>query len=95
MVKIATESESLLSENKYNPIHFYGLLICYLNYYDYTDYEKCVDKLNRKEPETLYEIFLTYCSQFFKPAKKDESDKEFFIKFFNYIIEKKNFHISR
>ena len=71
MVKIATESESLLSENKYNPIHFYGLLICYLNFYDYTDYEKCVDKLNRKEPETLYEIFLTYCSQFFKPAKKD------------------------
>jgi hypothetical protein len=91
MVKIATESESLISSNGYNPIHFYGLLLCYLNFYDYTTFEKCVDKLNSKEPETLYEIFLTYFSQFFKPAKKDESDKEFFIKFFKYIIEKKEF----
>ena len=74
MVKIATESESLISSNGYNPIHFYGLLLCYLNFYDYTTFEKCVDKLNSKEPETLYEIFLTYFSQFFKPAKKDESD---------------------
>jgi len=91
MVKIATESESLIKENWYNPIHFYGLLFCYLNYYDYITLENCVNKFNRENPVLLYEIFLTYFSQFFKPVKIDEIDNKFFIKFFDYIFENKEF----
>ena len=91
MVKIATESESLINANGYNPIQFYGLLLCYLNFYDYTTFEKCVDKCKCQNPETLYEIFLVYFSQLYKPIKRDESDIEFFIKFFNYNIRNKDF----
>ena len=39
MVKIEKEAETLIKANGYAPIHFYGLLICYLNFYDYQTYE--------------------------------------------------------
>ena len=91
MVKIANESESLITTNEYNRTQFYGLLLCYLNFYDYTTFENCVNKLNSERHKILYDIFLVYFSQFFKPAKSDESDKEFYIKFFEYIIEEKEF----
>ena len=39
----------------------------------------------------MFEIILVYFSQFLNPVKKDENDKEFFIKFFEYIISKKEF----
>lgn len=39
MVKIKEETENLIKANGYGPIHFYGLLIYYLNFYDYQTYE--------------------------------------------------------
>lgn len=39
----------------------------------------------------MFEILLIYFSQLLNPVKKDENDKEFFIKFFEYIISKKEF----
>ena len=91
MVKIESQSESLINSNEYNPIHFYGILICYLNFYDYNTFEKCINKLYKEKPETLYEILLVYYSHFFNPIKKDENDKDFFINFFEYIISEKEF----
>ena len=91
MVKIATNSESLMYANGYNPIHFYGLLFCYLNCYDYETFENCVNELNCKQPSILYEILLIYYLQFFKPVKKEQSGTEFFFKFFSYIMERKEF----
>ena len=91
MVKIASESETLISNNNYDPIQFYGIIICYFNFYDYTSFEKYINTLYKEKREILFEILLVYFSHFLKPVKKDENDKEFFIKFFEYIISKKGF----
>ena len=93
MVKIASEAEDLIKANRYDPIQFYAIIICYLNYYDYNTFENCINKLyeDEKEREILFELLLVYFSQFLNPVKKDENDKEFFIKFFEYIISKKEF----
>ena len=91
MAKIESESESLIASNGYKNIHFYGIIISYFNFYDYSIFINCFNKLYKKEKgNILYEILLVYYSQFFKPPKKDESDKEFFINFFKYIILEKD-----
>jgi len=42
MAKISSESEALITANDYNKIQFYGVIICYFNYYDYP-----TDTINR------------------------------------------------
>ena len=91
MVKIESESESIIKENAYNSIHFYGILICYLNYYDYNTFENCINKLYNQKREVLYEILLVYNLHFFNPVKKEENDKDFFVNFFEFIISEKDF----
>ena len=91
MTKIESESEQIIENNRYNPIHFYGVILSYFNYYDYNIFKNCFNKLYKDNPIYLYEILLIYYSQFFKPIKMDQSDKEFFNNFFDYIIYKKNF----
>ena len=91
MARIESESDSLIKSNDYNPIHFYGVILSYFNYYDYNTFVNCFNKLYKENPKNLYEILLVYYSQFFKPIKKDESNKEFFINFFEYIISEKDF----
>ena len=88
MSKIETEAESLIKNNDYNPIYFYGIIITYFNFYDYNTFVNCFNKLNSKKEaqKNLYEILLVYYSQFFNPIIKDENNKEFFINFFQYII---------
>lgn len=93
MSKIETEAESLIKNNDYNPIYFYGIIITYFNFYDYNTFVNCFNKLNSKKEaqKNLYEILLVYYSQFFNPIIKDENNKEFFINFFQYIISEKDF----
>ena len=91
MLKISSESETLIKNNDYNPIHFYGVIFCYLNNYDYSSFEKYINVLSIDKSEILYEILLTYFNFLLKPIIKDENDKEFFFKFFEYIISKKDF----
>ena len=87
MVKVAENSENYVKSNSYNPIHFYGILVCYLNNNDYNAFEKCINKLYVEKAEILFEILLVYW-HFINPLKKDEN---FFINFFEYIISKKDF----
>ena len=91
MAKISSESDSLIKKNDYDPIQFYGIIICYLNFYDYSTLENYIDKLYKEKPEILYEILVVHFSHFLNPVKKEEKDKEFFINFFEYIISKKEF----
>ena len=89
MIRIESESDSLITSKGYNPIHFYGVIISHFNYYDYNTLVNCFNKLYKDKPQNLYEILLVYYSQFIKPRKEDESNKEFFINFFGYIISKR------
>ena len=91
MARIESESDNLITSNEYNPIHFYGVILAYFNYYDYNTFENCFNKLYKEKPENLYKILLVYYSQFLKPIKRDENNKEFFINFFEYIISEKDF----
>ena len=91
MARIESESDSLINSKGYNPIYLYGVILSYFNYYDYNTFTNCFNKLYKDRQENLYDILLIYYSQFFKPIKKGESNKEFFINFFEYIISKKDF----
>ena len=90
IVRIAEDSETYIKSNGYNLIHFYGILVCYLNYYDRNAFENCFNKLYRDKAEILYEILLIY-SHFINPLNKDKTDKNFFINFLEYIISEKDF----
>ena len=89
MTRIESELDSLITSKGYNPIHFYGIILSYFNYYEYNTFVNCFNKLYKDKPQNLYEILLVYYSQFIKPRKEDESNKEFFINFFGYIISKR------
>jgi len=58
MAKIASDAEDLIKTNNYDRIQFYGIIICYLNYYEYNIFENCINKLyeDEKDRETLFEI---------------------------------------
>ena len=57
---IISESDKLVSDNKYDPIAFYGVMLCYLNYYDYKNFISLMNDLFEKKSEHLYEILLIY-----------------------------------
>ena len=48
IIKITEDSENYIKSYGYNPVHFYGILVCYLNTYDYNAFENCINKLHRK-----------------------------------------------
>ena len=43
---IYSNAEKILKENEYNPIHFYGILFCYLNYYDKNNFPKIIKEFS-------------------------------------------------
>jgi hypothetical protein len=87
---IKSEADKIIENNNYNCIEFYGVLLCYLNYYDYESFISVVNELYDKKPEDLYEILLIYNSHF-KP--QINQDFEFFKKFIPYAIANKDFPI--
>ena len=74
---------SIISEAdnyKYDTIEFYGLILCYLNFYDYDNFSKVINELFKSKAEELFEILLIYNSHFkFHPINQD-------FDFFNYFI---------
>ena len=91
IIKISEKSDNLIKSNGYNPIHFNGILFCYLNYYDYNIFENNINKLYIENSDILYETLLVYHSNLINPLKEEEIDKNFFVNFFKYIISKKDF----
>jgi len=87
---IYSDADNLIRNNGYNSIQFYGIIFCYLNYYDYGNFKKCFLKLYKDKYEVLYEILITYDSNLINPIVQD---LEFFVKLFEYIISKKEFDI--
>ena len=88
--QISLEADKLIENNDYNPIQFYGIILCYLNFYDYDFFLKLFNKLFKEQCETLYEILLIYSSHFFNSISQNI---DFFVKFINYAILKKEFVI--
>ena len=87
---ISSEADNLIKSNNYDPIQFYGIILCYLNYYDHKNFMKISEKLFVENHEVLYEILLLYFSQFLKPINQN---LDFLVKFIVYCISKKEFNI--
>ena len=74
----------------YDKIEFYGLLLCYFNYYDYENFDSILLDLFKKSKKELFEILLIYNAHFKYPIKQDFK----FIKdFIQYAIKKEDFAI--
>ena len=85
---IIFEADKLIINNNYKSIEFYGIILCYLNYYDYDIFNSVIKELFTKRPEDLFEILVIYNAHFKYPIYQDF---DFFNKFINYAMIKKEF----
>jgi hypothetical protein len=75
---ISLEADNIIKNNGYDPIQFYSIILCYLNNYDYDNFQKYFKKLYNDKCEFLFEILLTYYSNIINPI---EQNMNFFVKF--------------
>ena len=86
--EIISESEHIIEENNYDPVYFYGIILCYLNYYDYKNYSKVEKELLDKRPEILYKILWIYNTYMINAINLNFNSLNEFIRF---LIYKKDF----
>ncbi len=87
---IKCQADKLIDNNNYNTIEFYGILVCYFNFYDYKNFNSIVNELYEKKPNDLYEILLIYNAHFKYPINQNLS---FFNIFIKYVIANKEFSV--
>ena len=66
--QISAEADNLIKRNGYDPIQFYGIILCYLNNYEQKTFMAIFNKLVKENLELLYEILLIYSSHFSNPS---------------------------
>ena len=86
--EIISESEHIIEENNYDPVYFYGIILCYLNYYDYKNYSKVEKELLDKRPEILYKILWIYHTYMINAINLNFNSLNKFIRF---LIREKDF----
>ena len=62
--EIYSKAKDIIEENKYNPIQFYGVLFCYLHYYDKANFPSIIEDFSVGNSDILYEILIQYHSHF-------------------------------
>ena len=82
--------DELINNNGYNTIDFCGIMLCYLNFYDYEKFSSMLNELFTKKQNDLFEILLLYNAHFKNPINQDLN---FFNKFIEYTIVNKKFSI--
>ena len=83
--QIYSNAKEIVKERKYNPIYFYGVLFCYLHFYDKDNFPKTIAGFLEGNSEILFEILIQYYSHFMNPLKQN---KEFYNKFIKYELKK-------
>lgn len=83
---IYSNSLNILEENNYNKIHFYGLLFCYLHYYNKDNFPKMIEEFSEGNSDILYEILIHYYLHFIYPLKQSQ---KFYNGFVKYALNKK------
>ena len=85
--KVLSEANSIISDNKYKKVDFYGIILCYLNNYDYDKFTFVLNDFQKKNKKELFEILLTYNTHFKNQIKESFN---FFDEFIKYTISKKD-----
>ena len=86
---IKEEAEKIINDNGYDSIEFYGLILCYLNNYDFDNFSSIINELyaqNDEKKKILYDILLTYNGYFINNINKNF---EFFNNFIEHSLDKK------
>ena len=78
-------THDIIQKNGYDAIKFYGVLFCYLNYYDKNNFSELIKKFSEGNADILYEILIMYYSHFNNPLNQD---KEFYNDFIKYALKK-------
>ena len=86
--RIFSEADNLIKNNAYDSIQFYGIILCYLNCYDYNNFLLVKKELIKKNIEDLYDILNIFSLHFLNSIDENAA---FFIKFINYIASKSAF----
>ena len=81
---IFSNARDILDESNYNPIHFYGILFCYLHFYEEKNFPKIVEEFSVGNAKILYEILIHYYSHFINPLKQNQ---KFYDDFIQYVLE--------
>ena len=85
---INSDANKIIETYNYNPIEFYGIVLSYLNHYDYENFSLTVNELFNKKPDHLFEILLIYNANFKNPINQNI---DFFNEFIKYSILNKEF----
>ena len=83
---IFSEADNIIKNYEYAPVHFYGILLSFFNYYDINNnFSKKIKKLYENNSDLLYEILVTYYSYF---SKSLNQDLEFYDNLIRYLLGK-------
>jgi len=69
--QICSKANSLIEENKYDPVSFYGIIFCYLSSYDKENFSEIIKNFSERNSKILYDILITYYSHFKIPLNQD------------------------
>ena len=78
---VFTNSDDLVKNNKYDEIQFYGLLFCYLAYYDKEKFPKLIMKFSEGNADILFKILIIYYSHITNSLNQDKNFYDRFIKY--------------
>ena len=84
---IYSNGKSLYEKNDYDPVSFYGIIFCYLSYYDKDNFSRIIKDFSVGNAEILYEILITYYLHF--KQNPLEQNSKFYNDFVVYVIENK------
>ena len=85
---INSEANKIIEIYNYDPIELYGIILSYMNFYDYESFSLTVNELYKKRPDDLFEILLIFNSHLKNPIRQDF---DFLNDFIKYSITKKDF----
>ena len=84
--QIYSNASNIINKNGYDPVNFFGIVLCYLSYYDKNNFSKIIEEFSQRNPDILYEILIIYYSHFKEPLNQNS---EFYNNFIGYAINKK------
>jgi len=60
--QIYSNVDDLIKKNGYDSINFYGIILCYLCYYDKNNFSNIIKEFSEGNADLLYEILIIYDS---------------------------------